>query len=44
MHEGHDVIDPPLDVHLAHRHLDALVEHLQHRHRIGGPTVDPENE
>ncbi len=39
--QGKDVVDPALDVRLAHVQADLLVEHRQHRQRIGGPSVDP---
>ena len=37
--QRHDVVDPPLDVGLAHPQLDLLVEQLQHRQRVGGAPV-----
>jgi hypothetical protein len=39
-HQRHDVVDPVLHVGLAHPDLDLLVEHAQHRQRIGHPAVD----
>ena len=35
-----DVVDPALDVALAHPQLDAAVEHLHHRHRVDLAAVD----
>ena len=39
-HQRHDLVDPALDVRLAHPDLDALVEHLEHRHRVDHAAVD----
>src|SRR6185437_1113281 len=41
--QRHDVVDPALDVALPHAQLDALVEHLQHRHRVQRPAVDTDD-
>src|ERR1700759_1265027 len=36
----HEVVDPALDVSLAHPQLDAAVEHLHHRHGVDLAAVD----
>jgi hypothetical protein len=38
--QGHEVIDPPLDVGLPHAQLYPAVEHLHHRHRVNLAAVD----
>src|SRR4029453_544393 len=41
--EGQDLGDPALDVRLSHADLHALVEQVEHRQRVGGAAIHPDD-
>src|ERR687897_1075499 len=40
LEQGHDLGHPVLHVRLPHPQLDLLVEHREHRQRVGGAAID----